>query len=175
MIWPNEIIGERITLACLDENHLDGKYQQWLADPDINQYLETRHKVWCLEDIKKFVAEQNSSIDQILFGIYVEGKHIGNVKLGPINKIHSLGTISLFIGDKEYWNKGLATEAIKLISNFATQKLNIKKLVAGMYSTNLGSLKAFLNAGFSLEGILKSQYVSNEGKRIDLFQVGLVC
>lgn len=164
-----------MVLSSLNVDDIDERYVEWLADSDVNQYLETRHKKWGVAEIKDFVSDQNKSEDQYLLGIFVDNKHIGNIKIGPINIIHSVGTISLFIGDKEYWGKGIATESIKMITRFAVDNLRLRKLVAGMYSSNLGSLKAFLNAGFSFEGVLKSQYVSNQGVRIDLLQVGLVC
>ena len=47
------------------------------------------------------------------FAIKTTDKHIGNIKLGPINWIHRYGDISLLIGDKDYWGKGIATEAIR--------------------------------------------------------------
>ena len=56
------------------------------------------------------------------------------------------------IGDKEYWNKGYATESIKLISDHCKKKLKLRKLVAGTPSINYGMIKAFKKNGFKIEG-----------------------
>ena len=74
--------------------------------------------------------------------------------------------------NKEFWGKGYAIEAILLLKHFAFENIGIKKLTAGMYSDNITSLRAFMKAGFSLEGILKSHYILFGDKRTDLFQVG---
>ena len=75
--------------------------------------------------------------------------------------MHGFADISLLIGEKEYWGKGIATQAIELISNFAFETLNLHKLKAGCYSENIGSKKAFEKVGFNLEGTLKSQWKLN--------------
>ena len=44
-------------------------------------------------------------------------KHIGNIKIGPIRRIDGVSDLVTVIGDKNYWGKGLATQALKLIIN----------------------------------------------------------
>ncbi|HEU0117623.1 MAG TPA: GNAT family protein [Alphaproteobacteria bacterium] len=166
--------GKSLSLAAIDESHATETYALWLNDKDVGRYMETRHKRWTTESIKGFINEQNASSDQMLFGIFQEnGAHIGNIKLGPINIIHKNAQISLFIGDKNAWGKGYATEAISLVRDYAFQKLHLQKLTAGMYSANQGSYRAFLAAGFKLEGTLKSHCLDADGKRTDVLQVGL--
>lgn len=173
MILENCIFGENIYLKCLNEEHVTDEYVKWLNDPKINEYMETRYRSWSLEDIKEYIIVQNQSKDQILFGIFLNsGKHIGNIKLGPTNFIHKLSSISLFIGDVSCHNKGYATQSIILLKDCAFGVLGLKKLMAGMYEKNISSLKAFLKAGFSLEGHFKDHYVLKNGIRTSVFQVG---
>ncbi|MBW8308967.1 MAG: GNAT family N-acetyltransferase [Candidatus Paracaedibacteraceae bacterium] len=167
-----KIIGNTIHLCGIPSDCISPDYIEWMQDSEVNRFLETRHEEWTLCKIQDFVQKQNDSSDQLLLGIFVGQTHIGNIKLGPINSIHKVATISLIIGNKNYWGKGIATEAITLIKNYAFDKLGIKKLTAGLYANNLGSLKAFLKAGFSLEGIFKNHYYSVEGTRTDLLHVG---
>ena len=102
-----------------------------------------------------------------MLGIFLKKKnvHIGNIKLEPISKIHRRGVIGLFIGEQSNWGKGLATDAIKLISKFANKKFKLKKLIAGCYSNNIGSKKAFLNAGYEIEAILKNYWFDEKTKK----------
>lgn len=69
-------------------------------------------------------------------------KHIGSNKIGPINRINNFADVGLIIGDKSFGNKGFATEALKLIVDYAFNKLKIRKLTAGIYANNIGSIKA---------------------------------
>ena len=81
-----------------------------------------------------------SSDSNILFGIFVNQLHIGNVKLGPIKWEHKSADISYFIGDKKYF-KGLATKSVKNVVKFAIEKLGIEKINAGYYEVNKSSEK----------------------------------
>jgi len=56
------------------------------------------------------------------------------------------------VGRKEFWGKGVATNTISLLRDYAFSEIGLHKLTAGCYSTNLGSAKAFKKAGFELKG-----------------------
>ncbi|MEK6809314.1 MAG: GNAT family N-acetyltransferase, partial [Nanoarchaeota archaeon] len=94
------------------------------------------------------------------------GKHIGNIRLGPINYEHGFTILGVMIGDKNYWGKGYGTEAIQSAVGYAFHNLGLKKINAEVYETNIGSIRAFQKAGFQEEGRRKRQYFS-EGKFID--------
>ncbi|MDD5005730.1 MAG: GNAT family N-acetyltransferase [Candidatus Omnitrophica bacterium] len=154
------IEGKRIFLRNIVPEDINENYCRWMNDQDINKYMETRYFPHTIEDIKQYVEKIHNNPEQIFLAICLknEKQHIGNIKLGPINWIHRVGEISLFIGEKACWGKGYATEAIKLISNYAFYKLNLRKLTAGCYANNIGSLLAFQKANFVQEAILKNQY-----------------
>jgi Acetyltransferases, including N-acetylases of ribosomal proteins len=50
------------------------------------------------------------------FAICVNKKYVGNVQLTDINK--NKAQFHIFIGEKSYWGKGIATEATKLILDY---------------------------------------------------------
>lgn len=49
------------------------------------------------------------------------------------------------IGDKNYWGRGIAADTISLISNYAFDELHLRKVFAGVYGNNIGSIKALKN------------------------------
>jgi [ribosomal protein S5]-alanine N-acetyltransferase len=175
MLIDNIITDDVVTLKNLDREKLSKEYITWLNDTAVNKYLETRHQCWDSESAKAYVGSTLDSPDQYLLGIYIDGnKHIGNIKLGPILKMHQLASIALIIGDKSEWQKGYAVRAIKLLTTFAFNHLKLEKLTAGMYEENIGSLKAFLKTGFSLEAIFKKHYALNNNMRTNVINVGLL-
>lgn len=174
MIFSKKIVGNRIYFNAIDPNSISEKYVSWLNQPEVNRYLELRFFKNDSQSIANFVKTLNVSSENYFFGIYLNkcGTHIGNIKLGPIDFNHLTATIGILIGDSNFWGRGLATESIVLLKDFAFQELKLIKLTAGCYSNNLGSAKAFLKAGFLQEGLLKSQVISN-GTRSDVILFGL--
>jgi len=157
------------------ESDVNDEYYNWLNDPEINQFLETRFFPRSKNDILKFIQKMDGNPNEILFAICIKenDKHIGNIKLGPINWYHRKADVSLLIGDKNYWGKGIATDAIKLIIKLAFDVLNLHKLVAGYYENNVGSAKAFEKCGFIVEGNFKEEYFCNGGYQ-NIIRTGLI-
>ena len=162
------INSERIHLRKVNIDDVCQAYVDWLNDSKVNQYLETRYQIQTISSVSKYVKKMVDKDDEYFFAICLNsnGKHIGNIKLGPVNLVHKFGEISLLIGDKNQWGKGYATEAIKSITNFAFDELGLHKLTAGCYADNIGSIKSFIKVGFFNEGNWKDHYYSN-GKYVD--------
>jgi ribosomal-protein-alanine N-acetyltransferase len=162
-----------VYLRTLTEADCTEWYVESLNDPNVNRFLETRHVRQTHETVLTFVSTVNSREDEFLFGIFLkpDDRHIGNIKVGPINRHHGVGDVSLWIGDKSCWGKGYATEAIVAISKYAFSTLGISKLSASMYEPNAASYRAFIKAGYQYEGSRKAHY-SFEGGRVDLLLTG---
>ncbi|MDP4523571.1 RimJ/RimL family protein N-acetyltransferase [Bacillus halotolerans] len=92
------------------------------------------------------------------------------------NKDHTLiGTVSLFqiirgalqcafIGyflDKAHNGKGLMTEAVRLIVDYAFYDLKLHRIEAGVMPRNLGSMRVLEKAGFHKEGIARKNVKIN--------------
>ena len=150
-------------------------YVNWLNDSEVTQYLETKWTVQNLETIQSFVESQRGNAHSVLFAIISKenDRHIGNIKIGPVNEHHRHADISYFIGNKAYWNKGMATEAIRLICKFGFEELGLNKVEAGVYETAAASWKALEKNGFKKEGELREQANLN-GKYITVFRYGLL-
>ena len=118
------------------------------------------------KDVKRFVEEINNDKYNILLGIFIKKsmKHIGNIKIGPINLHHKTAYIGLLIGDNSEWHNGYATESIQAVTKFCFNKLNLMKIVAGCYESNIGSKKAFEKSGYEVEGFLCSHVETDHGR-----------
>ena len=164
----------RLLLRALQPADLNDSYLGWLNDPAINRYLETRFLPQTLEALVAYWETHRDDPASPWFAICRtdDGRHIGNIKLGPIQWLHRRADISLFIGDRSCWGQGYASEAIAMVRDWSFLELDLKKLNAGIYTGNIGSRRAFEKCGFELEGTIRKDVVSS-GERLDVWRLGL--
>lgn len=100
------------------------------------------------------------------FAIVVDGNAIGGIGLEVKEDVYSKTMeFGYWIGE-EYWGRGIITEAIRAISDYAFQHFDIMRLEAHVYHWNIGSMKALEKAGFEKEAILKKR-VFKDGEYVD--------
>lgn len=96
-----------------------------------------------LEWIKKVINEENSK----RFAILVDDIYVGNIQLTNIQKGET-GEYHIFIGNKEYWNKGIAKYATSQIIKYAKNILNLKKLFLYVNPNHLHAIKLYNKCKF---------------------------
>ncbi|KAB2914715.1 MAG: GNAT family N-acetyltransferase [Bacteroidetes bacterium] len=154
-LFVRELVAEDIKESYLD----------WFKNDEVTKFLEVDGHALTVQDVIRYFEHGRATKTYFMYAICLKetGKHIGNLKVGPIDWKHGLSDLVTVIGDREQWGKGYATEAIKLGNRLAFEKYNIRKLTGGMYASNIGSTKAYTNAGWIIEGRLFNHYVV-EGK-----------
>jgi len=162
----------QIFLRELSESDITDDYLFWFRDDDVTKFLEVDGKSLTKEKVVNYIREGKSTGTYFMYAICLsESKqHIGNLKIGPINKKHNISDLVTVIWNKKYWGKGFATEAIRMGIRLAFEKYGIRKLSASIHSDNIGSIKSYTEAGFFIEGKLKNHYYV-DGKYCDLIMV----
>ena len=169
------IESSHLTLRTLQTGDDMVSYVRWLVDPDINRFLESRFQNHSEESLRGYINTMNASSDTLLLGIFLnnDSRHIGNIKLGPVNADHHHAAIGILLGERDCWGKGYATEAIALLSDYAFEILGLHKLIAGYYESNAASGGAFSKVGFIEEGHLK-QHCRSDGGWQDSVMMALI-
>jgi len=167
--------GTRIYLRDVRLSDVNGTYHRWMNDPEVTRYLESRFYPNSIESLQKYVSQKMGDRDNVFLGIFLKDgdRHIGNIKLGPINWIHRYGDIGIIIGEKDCWGKGYATEAIQVMTDYAFKTLNLNRLTAGCYANNVGSAKAFLKTGWQQEAV-RPRFFFSDGCYVDLIMLGIL-
>jgi [ribosomal protein S5]-alanine N-acetyltransferase len=153
--------GERIELFLLQPALVSDAYVAWLNDPVVNRYLESRFQTHDLDSTRRFVGTALADERVLFLGIRSRelDRHVGNIKLGPLDPHHGSAEIGIMIGDRAAWGRGVAREAIERIAAIARSQLRLRKLSAGCYASNAASERAFVKAGFVVEGRRAAHYL----------------
>lgn len=167
--------GNRLELRILAPADVSDDYVRWLNDPEIVCFTEARHTVHTLENLRAYVEACCAKENDHLLGIYerISGRHVGNIKIGPVNLHNRSASVGLVIGEKDCWGKGYATEAIGLAVHYAFVTLGLHKLTAGAIEGNAASLRAFEKNAFVIEGVRRKQNFC-EGRWRDEILLGLL-
>ena len=161
-LLPNK----QLTLKILSHKDVSDEYVSWLNDYEVVRFTEQKYAKHNKEGIIAFVNDKFNSNTDLLFGIFFDIRHIGNIKLGPIDFNHKVSDISFFIGDREMWGKGLMTQVIDFVVGLAFSDVGLDKVTASAYANNIGSIKTLENNGFIVEG-RRIKETLFEGERID--------
>jgi RimJ/RimL family protein N-acetyltransferase len=169
------IDGSRIYLRGVTPDDATDRYCGWLNDPQVNRYLETRFEAQTRERILAYIDAQNRASDAIFLAIVrkADDLHVGNLRIGALDRVHRTATLALFIGEKTAWGSGLGTEAIALATRYAFTELDLRKLTARCYAVNLASIRAFEKAGWTREGTQRRQFIC-DGQEVDGVWLGRV-
>ena len=164
LINLDEFQSDRISFFVLLTENITDEYINWLNDPAVNQFLESRYQIQDKKSVEQYVAACLANND-ILLGIWCKKneRHIGNIRVHSFNIRHKTAEVGILIGDKSVWGKGYATESLLLLNKLCSRNTEIRKLTAGCYGKNQGSRKAFLKAGYTEEGIRKEQFLTDDG------------
>ena len=172
---PTKIETGRLVLRTMEVADASTSYAGWMNDPEIVRYTESRFSSHSVADVREYISAVRGDPNSLLLAIETkpDSRHIGNIKIGPVDWRHRSGDIGLLIGEKDCWGQGFASEAIEALAGYARDTLRLEKVTAGVYAPNASCVRAFEKAGFQREGILRSQYEFEEG-RVDVVLLGLV-
>ena len=159
----------RLLLRELREDDIDDRYVGWFGQDDGHlTYYSSSGRTFQRETILRELREARNSQRTFFYAVVdtASGLVIGNVKIGPIEPIHRTSDLVVLIGDRAFLGKGLAKEAIEIGNEIAFDKHDIRKLFGGMFADHIASIKAYLAAGWVIEGTLKGHYLV-DGKPMD--------
>lgn len=171
--FPIIDLGEYILREEVLEDAED--FFSYYADPEVSKYVisdipET------LEEAKyelKYWMNVFKNNDGIYFAIARKdnNKLIGTIGLSGVNRMHNRIELSYDLA-KEYWNKGIITQAIKAVTWYGFEKMKINRIEAYSLEENIASRKVLAKSGFFLEGELKQhRYHNGVYKDIGIFSL----
>jgi len=152
--------GGPVRLRPLLPDDLGERYAAWFRDEQVTRYLEARG-ISAVDALRHLM---DGFLSEAWFMYAIEQpqpqpRHVGNLKIGPINRRHATAEISIVIGERDCWGRGAATEAVRLGTELAFGRFGLRKLYAGMVEGNEGSVRAFVKAGWRIEAQLPGAFI----------------
>lgn len=168
------LVGDKIYLRPIDLDDINEEYINWINDEEVINLLATVRPT-ARHQLEEYVRGILDNPNYIFFAIVEKNtnRHVGNVKLGPINWINRTTNYGLMLGDKSSWGKGYATESFKLLVKYGFEKLNLHKIWDLAAASNIASIKANQKVGFNVEGVMRKQLFKN-GEYEDGVVLGLL-
>ncbi|MDW7739320.1 MAG: GNAT family N-acetyltransferase [Bacillota bacterium] len=137
----------------------------YASDPKVSKYLTwDRHKSidesieYIRKALDRYEKDEAGEWAVILRDINKMIGAIGFVQLDPHN---FCGTIGYVIGSK-YWGKGLMTEAVRKLIDFAFSEMGLNRIEAYHAIDNEASGRVMQKAGMSFEGVLRQKMFAKE-------------
>ena len=147
------------------------EYVDWMNDPEVVQHTLQKDKLHSTESVTRYTERLLASEAEYFFGIFHEERHIGNIKLGPVDMERGCAEIGYIIGRRDYWNKGVASAVVRAVADFGLGELGLGKIEACCDEENVASVKALMNAGFEIEEHFTRECAPN-GKPVDQVKLG---
>ncbi len=149
----------------------------------VSKYANNR-KIWqylrdgfpspySLEDAQTFISNALNSDPITVFAIANRSEAIGCIGFTFGNDVHRYSAELGYWLAEPFWGRGIMTKAVKSITEYAINDLKMNRVFAEPYCTNLASKKVLEKAGYTLEGIMKSN-VFKDGNLLDQFLYSFV-
>ncbi|MBI2326836.1 GNAT family N-acetyltransferase [Candidatus Curtissbacteria bacterium] len=148
---------------------------KWLTDKRVLEFYGGRTNPQYLSKVKRKYSPRVLGKNKIVpcFFSY-NNKEIGYIQYYPVIKAkdyelddtNGIWAVDMYIGEVEYWNKGIGPQVLKMITDHIFKKLQGKKVVTDPHVDNPRAIRAYEKAGFKKIKILKN-HEQHEGKKVD--------
>lgn len=142
------------------------------SDKTVLSELANNKKIWdnvrdllpfpyTVNDAISFINQTKSENPQMNFAIEYDGNLCGVIGLNAQQDVYKkTAEIGYWIGEP-FWGKGIATEAVSLMTEYGLDELGYIRLYTGVFSFNKASMKVLVKNGYQLEGIFKNAIYKN--------------
>ncbi len=146
-------------------------------DANMLAQLANNRKIWInvrdffpspysIEDANYFISLTQRENPQMSFAIEYNRQFCGMVGLSGQSDVYKkTAEIGYWIGEP-YWNKGIATIAVKLLTSYGFDQLDFIRIHSGIFEYNIASMKVLIKNGYEKEGVFKKSIIK-DGKIYD--------
>jgi RimJ/RimL family protein N-acetyltransferase len=156
----------QLVLSAVRSEDASEDYLAWLNDPEVLKFRAPKAFPTTMESLKAYIASIGTRGDLTL-AIRLRGsnRHIGNITLNSILWVHRAAELSMMIGARDVWGKGLGKEAIYAVTRHAFDNMGLHRLWAE--SPNPAFNGAVRALGWRHEGTKREAFLV-DGRQTDV-------
>ena len=124
MKYFKKLVGDTIYLSPRNIEDAE-KLTEWMNDFQVTDYTGRSHQTVTLQDEIEYFQNKDNNDAKFFIVTLAENKLIGTLGLHSIDYINRTATLGIFIGDKDYRDRGIGTESIRLLLEFGFRYLNL--------------------------------------------------
>jgi RimJ/RimL family protein N-acetyltransferase len=145
---------------------------EWMKDRDVAVNLGLSREP-SLAYTEEWIARALGDESVRAFAILVDGAHVGNVVLDQIDRRVGTARLSIYVGERAARGGGVGRTAVALAADEAFGPLALHKLWLTVHARNTAAINAYLDVGFSVEGVLRDEFLL-DGERVAALRMGLL-
>jgi RimJ/RimL family protein N-acetyltransferase len=142
------------------------------SDKQIMAILANNRKVWdnitdvmphpySESDADDFISMAMTSDTEIIFAVEFSGELAGVIGLHRQKDVFRLtAEIGYWLGEP-FWNRGIATSAVRLATHYGITRLGLVRIYANVYDFNKSSQKVLEKAGYRFECVARKAVIKN--------------
>jgi RimJ/RimL family protein N-acetyltransferase len=128
---------------------------------------------YTMADARSWVLAATTALRGRAYAIEVGGFAVGGIGLrgdGDVNRFSA--EIGFWLG-REYWGRGIATEAVEAMTRVAVEQRGYRRVYAVVFDGNPASARVLEKVGYALEGRLHA-HAFKAGRFVDELVYGFV-
>ncbi len=172
MIEDHRILrGSRVVLRPLATGDLR-RCVKWFSDPQVTQFLGRNTPVTLAEE-ERWFRDYLRRGDEQIFAIEVDGKHVGNLGLYKVDRVHRKADLGIVIGEPTYWSHGYGTDALRAALTYGFEQLGLNKISLDVFEDNARAQRSYVKCGFVREGVHRED-VFKDGRFLDVVRMSIL-
>jgi RimJ/RimL family protein N-acetyltransferase len=167
-------LGALVRLRAMDASDAEALWR-WNHDPEVMRWMYDGYAEPLAKVKKRLEERPSNAYGDALFGIEVlaDGMLIGLVRLHGAEPETGCAELDIYLGEKEYWGRGFATDALRTVCRFGFEKMRLHKISLTVVTENHSAHHIYKKIGFVEEGRMR-QVFRRDGEWYDQFTMGLL-
>lgn len=124
-------------------------------------------------DAEEWVGRATGMVPETHFAIAVGEEAVGGIGLELQTDVFRRSAEIGFWLAEPFWGQGIATEAVRAMTDFAFASFDLCRVFAGVFEWNPASMRVLEKAGYTCEGRLRKS-VTKDGQTIDQMLYAIV-